>query len=118
MTKYSDEQIRQTAREVVSEKPRYVYQPVEGYSCTYWGSASDPDGPGCVVGAILYRLGETEDLLRDADSYITSDVPVSRNSAFDGLISDRSRRFLNMMQRQQDRESPWRDAYDYAVYYC
>lgn len=100
-----------TLREVVAERPDYVYsapedQVTESLSCYYvHGSGSDAT-PGCVVGHVLNRLGVPLEVLstyegRDADYVAARVLDVSDDWAADAPHA------LAVAQIEQDRGAAW-----------
>jgi hypothetical protein len=104
MIEVTTEQVYRTAREVVAEKPDYVYiNPMgaragDGANCYYVHG----NEPGCVVGAVLHRLGvPLEELARfeSTNGYIVSATLTN--------MEDRTASFLRKLQWYQDNGRNW-----------
>ncbi|MFE6226875.1 hypothetical protein [Streptomyces sp. NPDC057854] len=115
----TDEKALAVLREVVAERPEYVYSCPEymaagrHMSCFY--AHTDEEGAlvsaGCVVGVVLNRLGmPLEELAKEegsgAFSVITRHFPT---------ISGRVRDLLHDVQMSQDSGDPWGLAYAKAT---
>lgn len=116
----TDELVTATLREVVAERPEYIYSSPEYMGaddstggCFY--VHKDEDGSlvsaGCVVGTVLHRLGvPLERLVREegvaAFSLIGKVAPA---------VSTDVRNKLNAMQMSQDNKKPWGMAYAMAT---
>jgi hypothetical protein len=115
--KLSEAQIMDTLREVVAEQPDYVYAAPQHMarpnveSCFYVHADADSTNirPGCLVGAVLYRLG----------------VPLERLAAHEGTgascvtsvlvnTDDRAVAVLDLAQGAQDKGSTWSEALAHA----
>jgi hypothetical protein len=94
-------------REVVAERPDYVYQGEKG-RCLYIHAGQ----PSCLVGRVLTRHGVTASVLQalddDEDTTIDTAYPVLERRGF--AITKEAVRILTASQGVQDRIKPWRDA--------
>ncbi|MFF5371363.1 hypothetical protein [Streptomyces sp. NPDC013187] len=114
----TDDQALATLREVVAERPEYVYsapaymqeiQDGEDPSCFY--VHKDEDGSivaaGCAVGVVLNRLGlPLEELVKHEGKtayQLVNTAPVE--------VTTKTRDLLNRMQTHQDSGDPWGLAY-------
>jgi hypothetical protein len=116
----TDEKALATLREVVAERPEYVYScPThmqeydDDLSCFY--VHTDEDGSmvsaGCVVGVALNRLGmPLEELAKEEGS--TAHAVISR---YFPLISKRVRARFNDIQMHQDAKNTWGVSYAKAM---
>ncbi|MFE5092065.1 hypothetical protein ACFRCI_17125 [Streptomyces sp. NPDC056638] len=111
----TDEMVMKTLKEVVAEKPEYVYSVPEyqknlgGVDCFYVHLDEDgtPVSPGCVVGAVLHRLGVPLEVLRQEEGQ-----PARTAVRRIGLsLSFGTRATLNGIQGKQDDGTPWGQAY-------
>ncbi len=113
----TDDTLMKTLRQVVAEKPTHVYEGPE-YSeraddCLYVhrDETGAIEGPGCVMGHALHRLG----------------VPLEELALYEGLaiacvvghltsgISQGTEEILRRVQTLQDEGSPWSEAYELAT---
>jgi hypothetical protein len=116
---FTDEQIQATLAEVVAESPEKVYlapdhmaisdyedSPLAGLSCFYVHTDEAGNNPecGCLVGAVLYRLGVPLETLAENEGKGAWEVGGNL-----GLPSA-SRRLLANVQDAQDNGIPWAEA--------
>jgi hypothetical protein len=98
------EQFRITTREVVAERPEYVYtipetdDPGEDF-CKYVHG----DEPGCVIGHVCHRLGVPLDELAKREGQAAADVVAQVL----GITSPSVLAFAGDLQWRQDCGEPW-----------
>lgn len=103
----SDEAIMTKLREVVAERPDFVYEPPDGSTCVYVKDGA----PSCLVAQVLVPLGALLGPLAEAD---TGTVPangvrdVARTAGLD--ISAEAGEALDNAQLAQDTGHYWRYA--------
>ncbi|MFF5371361.1 hypothetical protein [Streptomyces sp. NPDC013187] len=106
----TDEQVLSTLRDVSDESPEKVYE-APAHLQDEWGSCyyvhTDEDGnqsAGCIVGAVLHRLGVPLLDLRKVETY-------GADAAFPLLeikgVSSQVKSFLRHVQGKQDRGQTW-----------
>lgn len=106
MARFTDEQVFATLREVVAERPEHVYEKPEGWGpdgaiqCFY----VHPDGPGCLVGQVMHRLGVS---LEEMSQHEGSGPYVFQRA---GHISHFAADVLETAQSSQDEGDTWGDA--------
>ncbi|MFC8099414.1 hypothetical protein [Streptomyces sp. NPDC057363] len=122
MISVTDEQVKETLRQVVSERPEYIYSSpdhMQGHtgdpSCFYVHRDNDEDrtpvSGGCVVGVVLQRLGVSlEELAKEEGNAALNSVP----RLLSGLSSE-TVRMLDSIQSYQDQKTPWGMAYAQAT---
>jgi hypothetical protein len=107
----STEQVRVTLREVVAERPNFVYvahsMDNERNMCYYVHPGIDgaPDTCGCLIGHVLNRLGVPMDELKQHEG---KDAFRVVRTLLD--TSSKARKALTEAQNVQDRGWPWADA--------
>jgi hypothetical protein len=115
--KVTADQVMQTLREVVAERPDYVYEVPEGYaaetnvSCYYVHG----DVPGCVVGHVLNRLGVPLSdlaLVEGRGAYKVVDWFLNITDP-DGVVD--VEHVLSVAQSRQDRGDSWGEALEVAL---
>lgn len=113
----TDEKFMSTIRELVKEKPEYVYSPPLHQqtfpgdpSCFYVHTheeTGESETPGCLIGAALYKLGVPLDELRNqetnnATTVLTAlHIPLSYDARSTALV----------LQKVQDDGRSWGEAY-------
>ncbi|MER5883111.1 hypothetical protein ABT160_04725 [Streptomyces sp. NPDC001941] len=118
----TDEKVLETLRELVAERPDYVYScpehmegKVDGGDAACFYVHTDEDGslvsPGCAIGVALHRLGVDLESLADVETHQAS-VVVSR---FFSELSRSTMTKLNCMQSYQDNGHTWGAAYVMAT---
>ncbi|MFD7605175.1 hypothetical protein ACFWAN_32670 [Streptomyces mirabilis] len=119
-TKITDESLLSTLRDVVSERPEYIYSspehmqvPDERATCFY--VHKDEDGSnvaaGCAIGVVLSRLGvPLEELERHEGSGAWTLL-----GKLAPKLKRRTRDQLSSMQTNQDSGEPWGLAYAKAT---
>ncbi|MGW4446469.1 hypothetical protein [Streptomyces sp. NPDC004682] len=120
----TDELVRDTLRDVAAENPEKVYETPEamktdGGACYYVHKAEDgSEGPGCIVGTVLYRLGVplAEMAKREGTNAlgVIADLELSGEVEAKGLSSS-TRTLLRWVQIQQDGGRSWGSAYKNAT---
>lgn len=104
----------------VADDYKYVKPVVDGKqvdACMYWHpqQGDQPEGPGCIVGQILNRLGVPKEILVQCDS---RDLPSTSfaNVAhlFEGMFTPQVIAALAMIQTYQDSGTHWSMLYDLA----
>jgi hypothetical protein len=111
------EKVLETLREVVAERPDYVYEAPEGYTAATWvaGFYVHGDVPGCVVGHVLNRLGvplEHLALVEGRDAYKVADWFLNITDP-DGAMD--VEHVLSVAQSRQDRGDSWGTALEAAL---
>lgn len=108
----STEQVMATLREVVGERPDFVYVAPsigdERNLCYYVHPGTDgaPDTCGCLIGNVLNRLGVPMDELKQHEGKDAYRVVLSLLDT-----SSKAKRALTEAQNVQDRgQQPWADA--------
>ncbi|MFD9205936.1 hypothetical protein ACFVZM_06610 [Streptomyces sioyaensis] len=105
-----EETVLQTLRDVVAERPEYVYEAPEHMrvmttpaSCFYVHTAEDDaDTCGCVVGHVLNRLGvPLEEMKRYEGSSAYDMVDELINTSESAILA------MDAAQRYQDSGTPW-----------
>ncbi|WBP87026.1 hypothetical protein [Kitasatospora cathayae] len=116
----SDNQIMTTLREVVAERPYFIYSPPEHHDddtarCYYVhvDENGDNETPGCLVGAVLNRLGVPLDVLAKYEG--SGAGSVSRAVA---NVSDTAALALAVAQDAQDNGAAWSRALEAAEQYA
>lgn len=116
----TDEKALATLREVIAERPEYVYscpshmQESEGDPSCYYthvDETSDLVSAGCAVGVALHRLGFS---LQDLSRYEGATAYDILTGLAPGL-SKRTREIFNDVQMNQDSGAPWGLAYAKAT---
>ncbi|MGW4446470.1 hypothetical protein [Streptomyces sp. NPDC004682] len=115
----TDAEVLETLRQVVSERPEYVYsapeymEPNRGAKCFY--VHKDERGAnvsaGCVVGVVLHRLGMPLEELADREGDTALQV---MNRLVEGT-SGATRSALLSIQEYQDEGTAWGTAYAMAT---
>lgn len=109
MIEVTDAQVYQTTREVVAEQPDYIYQNPLGHTAISENSVAcyyvHDDKPGCVVGAVLHRLGVPLKYLSDREGLRGDQVALGLTN-----MSPDTAMFLRRVQIGQDRGLTWGDA--------
>lgn len=120
--KVTAERVMDVTREVVAERPGYVYSAPEHMDtaeldCLYVHTDADGSNPvpGCAVAHVLNRLGVPLDALaiREGDSaypVVGAVLDISGDAAD-------AQTFLNSVQMAQDAGRTWGDALEYAETY-
>lgn len=120
MIETTDERVKAVLREVISERPETVYaspehmkQWPEDDSCFYVHTTEDDEDsePGCVVGAVLARLGVPLHELREQEGMVATYVVPK---VLTGITED-STYLLRVVQAEQDRGTSWGMAYALAT---
>lgn len=121
MTTVTDEQVKEVLREVVSERPEYVYSAPEymaparigGGTCFYVHNDEDgtPVSAGCVVGVVLQRLGVPLAAMaeREGEAALNMVPRLLKN------ISPKMVNVLDSVQSYQDEKTPWGESYAKAT---
>lgn len=102
----SEARVMATLREVVAERPEYVYErdgqfasgDADGISCLY----VHRDGPGCLVGTVLHRIGVPLDKLatwEGSGAYVVAGMTA--------YMPDTARNALARAQDAQDAGATW-----------
>jgi hypothetical protein len=116
MIRVTDEQVLSTLRDVVRERPDNVYKVPEHmtkgrghHPCYYVHIQEDGDNPepGCVVGAVLARLGVPLERMADLEGGTARHVVPRVISG----ISDTTTELLHAVQQKQDQDFAWGMAY-------
>jgi hypothetical protein len=110
MVKYTDEQVMKALKDEVRERGEDYVDPG---GCEYWNGSWRESAPACIVGAALYRLGESEEFLREADT-ITTVSTSPDGEYFSHLYSKRMGKILRRAQKLQDVGSTWGEVLDEA----
>jgi len=115
MINVSSQQVIDTVRALVAERPDYVYTgDGEGYvpgesSCYYVHEQSDGTKvPGCLVGHALHALGVPLDVLEEYEG--TSAHAAAEQTLSISDSATRTLSFLSVAQEWQDRGAPWGNA--------
>ncbi|WP_138958954.1 hypothetical protein [Streptomyces sp. YIM 121038] len=111
----TDERLLEALRSVVKESPDRIYAKPEHmpggetYSCFYVHSTEDgdPSEPGCLVGAVLHRLGIS---LEDIARYEGEGAAVPLLQFFDDISISATNTFVSVQGLQDDGVS-WGEAY-------
>ncbi|MFD8886445.1 hypothetical protein ACFV0H_28615 [Streptomyces erythrochromogenes] len=112
---FTKKEVLAALKEVVKESPDTVYQapwhmdPERTGTCFYVhvDALGEPTGAGCVVGAVLHRLGVPLDVLRGAER-------LSASGALNYLGQDGDSQLaiqLTEVQFRQDQGATWEAAY-------
>ncbi|MFF5433444.1 hypothetical protein ACFY5K_25850 [Streptomyces griseofuscus] len=120
MIETSDAKVKEVLREVVSERPDYIYSGPEymhrdedGLACFY--VHKDEDGsnvaPGCLIGVVLHRLGVPLEELEKHEGK----TPVQMLKDVVGGVSRKTATILTQAQFEQDEKYPWGEAYARAT---
>jgi hypothetical protein len=91
-------------REVVAERPDYVYRPPDDRGCCYIDRVTDE--PSCLIGHVLVRAGWTPSELRRANRSSVDDLP----PALRRDISEEAACLLAEAQAVQDTKGTWAQA--------
>ncbi|MFI2031379.1 hypothetical protein [Streptomyces buecherae] len=113
----TDDTLMKTLRQVVAENPAHVYEGPE-YSerdddCLYVhrDEAGAIEGPGCVMGHVLHRLGIPLEDLAQYEGLAIACVVGRLTSG----ISQGTEEILRRVQTLQDEGSSWAEAYELAA---
>jgi hypothetical protein len=108
----TDDDVIRTLREVVAERPDYVYErPAHMHgglpSCLYvhYTEAGERE-PGCIVGQVLHRLGVPLETLERHEGHTAAYVATDAV----GSMSDDIARILDTAQYRQDEGKTWGEA--------
>jgi len=111
----TDAQVKKTLRQVVSERPEFVYDvPENGFGCMYvHANDGDPERlvPGCVVGVVLNRIGVPLEKLSEHEGKSAGQIV----RLFLTGISRSTVSILDDIQQEQDDGEPWGSAYAHAT---
>jgi hypothetical protein len=116
----TDELALSTLRDVVAERPEYVYsapdhmtEQAEDMSCFYVHSDETGElvSAGCAVGVVLHRLGLPLEELEKEEGATAWSLLRRRFPS----LSSQTRNQFNLMQMCQDSGSPWGLAYAKAT---
>lgn len=113
MIEVTAEQVVSTLREVVAERPDFVYSPPEaGSICKYVHDGPEGEKPGCVVGHVMNRLGVPLSELRKHEG-TAAHALIETLLSFptdDTTAQARTKYLVNSCQRSQDSMLPWGEA--------
>ncbi|MFI5877558.1 hypothetical protein ACIBAH_35065 [Streptomyces sp. NPDC051445] len=118
----SDAAVRTALKEIVSERPAYVYAAPEYMKdaedinlplCFYVHNDADgnPESAGCGVGAVLHRLGVPLEELRKYEGRTARQMLKEVISGIDRGTAV----VLETFQGEQDEKTPWGEAYEAAT---
>ncbi|MDQ1016672.1 hypothetical protein [Streptomyces afghaniensis] len=116
----TDDAVLSTLRDVVAERPEYVYSSPEymgstdeSGSCFYVHKDEDGAnvGAGCAVGVVLHRLGMS---LGDLEQH-EGEAAWTLLNKIGPKLSERTKNRLNDMQAYQDEGKAWGLAYAQAT---
>lgn len=103
----TDDDVMRVLREVVAERPDYVYVNPNGERGVFGGSAIcyyvHGDCPGCLIGHVLHRLGVPIDAMWRREHWPASVMAAEVLSG----VSYRSTYALDAAQLMQDYGQPW-----------
>lgn len=111
---FDTKEIINQVRALAAERPDFIY-PNANKGCFYW-----QDGPSCLIGQALYRLGASEATLVEYDVRVREpdcdgsieDVIACYADDFTSTHEDAS--WLNGVQSEQDVGQRWGDAVRHA----
>ncbi|MBT2609866.1 hypothetical protein J7I97_16660 [Streptomyces sp. ISL-87] len=112
----TDSVVLETLREVVAERPDYVYSSPEYMPadeedgrCFYVhkDESGSPVSAGCVIGVVLYRLGAPLEWMEQLEARPASSLA----GRLFPQLSDRTMQKLNLVQSAQDNGDTWGTAY-------
>ncbi|WP_416972563.1 hypothetical protein [Streptomyces sp. 4F14] len=118
MITVADGQLREMLRQVVAERPEYVYSPPEYMvkdvgDCFYVheDEAGERVGAGCVIGVVLHRLGVP---LGELEKHEGQTIVQMLNEVTRGASRSMAIK-LGVLQFNQDEGMPWGEAYIKAM---
>lgn len=101
--------LRDEVYKLAAEQPDYIYADPDNNGCYYSYASGQKDGPGCIVGQAMYRMGVC---VRNLDEKYESDSATicSILLHYAPKCSNVDRIFLSTVQNAQDSGRSWEEA--------